>query len=199
MKNYLYILIFFFILSCSAGKSVYWCGDHPCINKKEKEAYFKKTMIVEVREFDKKKIKEDSEIEKLLNQAKLNEKNRILSEKELKKRSKIEEMEKEKQIKLAEKRRIKEEKEMEKQIKLAEKRRIKEEKEMIKEIKLEEKRRIKEEKEMIKNEKTKEEKVKLSSSSKKAEIQSDEFNALVEQIIKRNNSRPFPEINDIPK
>ena len=26
-----------------------------------------------------------------------------------------------------------------------------------------------------------------------------EFNALVEQIIKRNNSRPFPEINDIPK
>ena len=199
MKNYLYILIFFFILSCSAGKSVYWCGDHPCINKKEKEAYFKKTMIVEVREFDKKKIKEDSEIEKLLNQAKLNEKNRILSEKELKKRSKIEEKEMEKQTKLEEKRRIKEEKEMKKQTKLEEERRKKEEKEMIKEIKLEEERRIKEEKEMIKNEKTKEEKVKLSSSSKKAEIQSDEFNALVEQIIKRNNSRPFPEINDIPK
>ena len=199
MKNYLYILIFFFILSCSAGKSVYWCGDHPCINKKEKEAYFKKTMIVEVREFDKKKIKEDSEIEKLLNQAKLNEKNRILSEKELKKRSKIEEKEMEKQTKLEEKRRIKEEKEMKKQTKLEEERRNKEEKEMIKEIKLEEERRIKEEKEMIKNEKTKEEKVKLSSSSKKAEIQSDEFNALVEQIIKRNNSRPFPEINDIPK
>ena len=143
MKNYLYILIFFFILSCSAGKSVYWCGDHPCINKKEKEAYFKKTMIVEVREFDKKKIKEDSEIEKLLNQAKLNEKNRILSEKELKKRSKIEEKEMEKQTKLEEKRRIKEEKEMKKQTKLEEERRNKEEKEMIKEIKLEEERRIK--------------------------------------------------------
>ena len=105
----------------------------------------------------------------------------------------------EKQTKLEEKRRIKEEKEMKKQTKLEEERRNKEEKEMIKEIKLEEERRNKEEKEMIKNEKTKEEKVKLSSSSKKAEIQSDEFNALVEQIIKRNNSRPFPEINDIPK
>ena len=80
MKNYLYILIFFFILSCSAGKSVYWCGDHPCINKKEKEAYFKKTMIVEVRDIKKKSYKNNSEIEKLLKQAKLDEKNRIISE-----------------------------------------------------------------------------------------------------------------------
>ena len=29
------------IISCSANKGVYWCGDHSCINKKEKEAYFK--------------------------------------------------------------------------------------------------------------------------------------------------------------
>ena len=50
--------------SCAPNKKVYWCGDHPCINKKEKEAYFKKTMIVEAKEnftLDKK----DSKIEKL--------------------------------------------------------------------------------------------------------------------------------------
>ena len=36
---------------------VYWCGDHPCINKKEKEAYFKKNMIVEKRNLKKEKSK----------------------------------------------------------------------------------------------------------------------------------------------
>jgi len=53
MKNYLFLCVFFLIFSCTNNKSVYWCGDHPCINNKEKEAYFKKTMIVEVRELKK--------------------------------------------------------------------------------------------------------------------------------------------------
>ena len=56
--KYIIILIFsFFLISCSSRKTVYWCGDHACINKKEKEAYFKKTMIVEVKEINKKEIK----------------------------------------------------------------------------------------------------------------------------------------------
>ena len=57
MSKILILLIILLITACSTNKGVYWCGDHPCINKKEKEAYFKKTMIVEVRNFDKKNIK----------------------------------------------------------------------------------------------------------------------------------------------
>ena len=39
------LLIFFLlitIISCANSKKVFWCGDHPCINNKEKETYFKK-------------------------------------------------------------------------------------------------------------------------------------------------------------
>ena len=49
MKNLFFIFILFMVVACNNNKSVYWCGDHPCINKKEKEAYFKKTMIVEIK------------------------------------------------------------------------------------------------------------------------------------------------------
>ena len=54
MKTILYLIIFFIFTSCSTDKDAYWCGDHPCINKKEKEAYFKKTMIVEIKSSEKK-------------------------------------------------------------------------------------------------------------------------------------------------
>ena len=80
MNKILILFIILLLTSCSTTKGVYWCGDHPCINKKEKEAYFKKTMIVEVRDIKKKSYKNNSEIEKLLKQAKLDEKNRIISE-----------------------------------------------------------------------------------------------------------------------
>ena len=49
MKNYTIIIILFMLVSCESGRKTYWCGDHPCINKKEKEAYFKKNMSVEVK------------------------------------------------------------------------------------------------------------------------------------------------------
>ena len=55
MKKFFFLIVFFFVLSCSTNKGVYWCGDHPCINKKEKEAYFEKTMIVEVKNYNKKR------------------------------------------------------------------------------------------------------------------------------------------------
>ena len=77
MKNYYFLLIFFIIVSCSSSKQVYWCGDHPCINKKEKEAYFKKTMIVEIRESNKATDKNKSEVAKIMKQAKVDEKKRI--------------------------------------------------------------------------------------------------------------------------
>ena len=78
-------------MGCSTQKTVYWCGDHPCINKKEREAYFKKTMIVEIKDLKDKKFKKSGEIEKIINEAKTKEKVRIKNEKEHAKIKKIEE------------------------------------------------------------------------------------------------------------
>ena len=94
----------FLIFGCQSQKTVYWCGDHPCVNKKEKEAYFKKNMIVEIRVLNKNYKKNDSEMEKIISQAKLKEKKRIKDEKDLAK-----------QMKLEEKKRLKEEKDLTKQ------------------------------------------------------------------------------------
>jgi len=201
MKKLSYLILLFIIASCSNNKSVFWCGDHACINKKEKEAYFKKTMIVEVKELDKKNIKNDSEIEKITQQVIKDEKKRIKDEKELAK-----------QIKLEEKRRIKEEKELAKQIKLEEKRRIKEEKELAKQIKLEEKRRIKEEQDSTKKvlrskkmaikteKKASKQNVDITSNLylENPTIRPTNFSELVENITKKNTLRPYPDVNDIP-
>ena len=193
MKICLFLSIFFFIISCASTKSVYWCGDHPCINKKEKEAYFKKTMIVEIRDLNKNKYKDESEIEKLLQQSQMNEKKRIKNEKNLTKQAKLEE-----------KRRINEEKELAKQTKLEEKRRIKEEKELANEIKQEEKRRVEVEKTTLKKKIAKKQKkpsekgVALDSDIGNVKINLNKFSELVEKITKQNSFRPYPDINDIP-
>ena len=182
MKILLYLFLLFFLVGCeSYSKKVYWCGDHPCINKKEREAYFKKTMIVEVKEFEKKDKKSNSEIEKIINQAKLDEKKRIKDEKALAK-----------QAKLDEKRRIAEEKALAKQAKLDEKRRINEEKDL--------KKKISEDKKMLKKkQKNKQsQKVELSTKIGTMEIKTNKFGDLVNKIIKRNSLRPYPDINDIP-
>ena len=121
MKKLLYLFLLFIIISCSSGKKVYWCGDHPCINGKEKEAYFKKTMTVEIKELDKATDKNKSEVAKIMKQAKVEEKQRIKNEKYLAK-----------QVRLEEKMRIKEEKKLAKQVTLDEKKIIKKEKKATK-------------------------------------------------------------------
>ena len=121
MKNLFFLFILFMIISCSSNKVVYWCGDHPCINKKEKKAYFKKNMIVEMKSIKSKNYKNNSEIEKIMQESQKKEKIRIKNEKDLAK-----------QIKLEEKRLIKEEKDLAKQINLEEKKRIKGEKKSYK-------------------------------------------------------------------
>ena len=83
MIRLLYIIVFLFVIGCSSNKIVYWCGDHPCINKKEKEAYFKKTMSVEVKKLSKKNSEKNSEIEKIIQQARENEKQRVKNEKKI--------------------------------------------------------------------------------------------------------------------
>ena len=105
MKILLYLIILFIFTSCSTDKDAFWCGDRPCINKKEKEAYFKKTMIIEIKDLKKKASKNNSEIEKIIQQARKGEKRRIKEEKN-----------KAKQAKLEAKRKKKEEKYLAKQI-----------------------------------------------------------------------------------
>ena len=90
MKILLYFIILFIFTSCSTDKNAYWCGDHPCINKKEKEAYFKKTMIVEIKDLKKKASKNNSEIEKIIQQARKGEKRRFKEEKNKAKQAKLE-------------------------------------------------------------------------------------------------------------
>ena len=85
MRIFFLIVLSVSIYSCAGKQGVYWCGDHPCINKAEKEAYFKKTMIVEFREIKKKDKKEQTKLNKIIEQAKKDEKKRISDEKALKK------------------------------------------------------------------------------------------------------------------
>ena len=87
MKTLLYLIILFIFTSCSTDKDSYWCGDHACINNKEKEAYFKKTMIVEIKNLEKKTSKNNSEIGKIIQQARKGEKKRIKEEKKLAKQA----------------------------------------------------------------------------------------------------------------
>ena len=117
MKIYKYLTIFIFIISCSANKGVYWCGDHACANNKEKEAYFKKTMIVEVRNLNKKDKNKDSENEKILKQYQPVETKLVIKSEEL-----------DQQIELEEEQRANEAKRMEEQLKLEEEQILNEEK-----------------------------------------------------------------------
>ena len=175
MKNLLFLFILFMIISCSTNKNVYWCGDHPCINKKEKEAYFKKTMIIEIKDLKNKNYKNDSEINKIMQQAKLSEKKRIKSEKDLLK-----------QVRLEEKKIIKEEKDLAKQIKLEERRRIKDEKKLSK-------RKI-----VVNQKKQLKKSVELDPITENIKIEPSKFSELIKKITKKNSLRPYPDINDIP-
>ena len=193
MKILFFLLIFFMFISCSLNKKVYWCGDHPCINKKEREAYFKKTMIVEVKGSKNKSYMNYSEIEKIMQESQSSEKKRIKDEKDLVK-----------QLKLEKKRQIKEEKNLAKQLKLEEKKQIKEEKNLAKQVKLEGKRRIIDEKKsskrkiIVNQKKQLKKKVDLDAGNTNAEIKLGKFSELVEKITKKNTFRPYPDINDVP-
>ena len=200
MKSILYLIVFIIVISCSTKKGVYWCGDHPCINKKEKETYFKKTMIVEVKEIKKDTSKGNSDIEKIIQQARVDDKKKIKEEKDMSIQAKLEKKRKikqekylKKQAKLEEKKRIKEEKYLKRQAKLEEKKMIKEVKNLAKQIKLDEKKIIKNEKKISKQS------TKIDSDLKNIEIESADFNKLVERITKKNTFRSYPDINDVPE
>ena len=175
MNKYLYFIIFILIISCSTNKGVYWCGDHVCANNKEKEAYFKKTMIVEVRNLNKNDSETNTINEKILNLPKS-------------KKKAVEQ-----NINLEEKQRAKDEKEIEKQIELQEKKLAKQQRNLEEQIDLEEKEEIITKKKKEKNLST------INKVAENNEINSKDFDELVENILTRNSTRSYPKINDIPK
>ena len=175
MKNLFFLFMLLMIISCSANKGVYWCGDHSCINKKEKEAYFKKTMIVEIKTSKNKNYKNNSEIEKIMQEAQSKAKKIIKDEKDLAKQTKLEE-----------KMRIKEEKNLAKQIKLEEKMRIKDEKKSPK-------RKI-----VVNQKKQLKKSIELNASTENIKIEPSKFSELIKKITKKNILRPYPDINDVP-
>ena len=175
MKFFFFLFILLLTISCGSNKGVYWCGDHPCINKKEKEAYFKKNMVVEMRSAKKTDYKNNSEIKQLMQEAEGKEKIRIKNDKSSSKQMRLEE------------------KKLAKQIELEEKRRIKEEKKLAKKIKLEEKKQ---------NKKKKKSSIKKIDGNnekqlKKTEINLSEFSEIVEKITRKNAIKPYPDINDV--
>tara|TARA_B100001105_G_scaffold42141_1_gene30693 strand:- start:656 stop:1189 length:534 start_codon:yes stop_codon:yes gene_type:complete len=175
MKFFFFLFILLLTISCGSNKGVYWCGDHPCINKKEKEAYFKKNMVVEMRSAKKTDYKNNSEIKQLMQEAEGKEKIRIKNDKSSSKQVRLEE------------------KKLAKQIELEEKRQIKEEKKLAKQIKLEEKKQ---------NKKKKKSSIKKIDGNnekqlKKTEINLSEFSEIVEKITRKNAIKPYPDINDI--
>ena len=86
MKILTYFIFLIMLYSCVPKKGTYWCGDHPCINKKEQKTYFKKNMTVEFRKFKKDNKNEKSEIEKITKQAKIDQEIDIIKEKTIKKK-----------------------------------------------------------------------------------------------------------------
>jgi len=177
MRIYKYFAIIFFIISCSPNKGVYWCGDHACANNKEKESYFKKTMIVEVRNSDNDNGKILSTNEIILNQSESAEKKTIINDEKFNQKIKNEEKQMEENEKL-----------IEKLIELQEEKRAN----LEREIKAENQKLSMEKKEQL-----------TSSSFAKVleikEIKSKNFEEIVEKILIRNSSRSYPKINDIPK
>jgi len=85
--RFLFIIVISLILfQCSKEELVYWCGDHKCKNEKERIAYFKKNMVIEMRNLS--QINEDKK-KKAKTEAKLEKKKKIKKQKELKKQAKI--------------------------------------------------------------------------------------------------------------
>ena len=205
--KYFFILLFIILLSCTNKKEVHWCGDHACINNKEKKAYFEKTLITEIKDLTKQKRKK-SNFEIIKEKAGLD----LEKEKEEEFEDKIKVLSTEeqkalaKQLRLEEKQRIKEEKKLAKQSRLDEKKignEAKTEGDCTKLVKLHEKLKCKMDEKKANKAKSKKDdsKIKIEASviNEKDMDSSVEFNELVKKIHKKNLSRSYPDINDIPQ
>ena len=205
--KYFFILLFIILLSCTNKKEVHWCGDHACINNKEKKAYFEKTLITEIKDLTKQKRKKsDFEIIKEKAGLDLDKEKEEEFEDKIKVLSTEEQKDLAKQLRLEEKQRIKEEKKLTKQSRLDEKKignEAKAEGDCTKLVKLHEKLKCKMDEKKANKAKSKKDdskiKIKVSVINEKDMDSSVVFNELVKKIHKKNLSRSYPDINDIPK
>ena len=202
MKKFIIFFILFFAINCSQKNTVYWCGDHQCLSKKEKEDYFKKTMVVEVKSDQLKSKEKPSKVEIIIDQANIekgeniNIKN-ILSE----------------EVGLDEKVAIKKQKKLIREAKKLERKRLKEQKKQEritkklerKNLKEQEKLEIQAEKKLLADEKKfkKEQKNKIKDKKKVAENndqlnKSTTFSYIVRNILSRNTLKNYPNINNTP-
>ena len=174
MKSITFFIILIIVSSCSSyNKQTYICGDRPCINKAEKEEYFKKNMIIEVKKNKKEDKKKVSEVDQILDQALI----------------------KQKGIKKEERKLVKEKKYKDKELR-------RREKELAKQLRLEKKRKIKEEKKLAKlakkNKKLNKSAKKISKQQNMNDNFSD-FQMIVDNIYNKNTKKKYPDINKIPK
>ena len=206
MKFLFVLILTLFLFACTSSKQTYWCGDHACINNKEKKAYFEKTLITEIRDLTKQKRKK-SDFEIIKEKAGLD----LDKEKEEEFEDKIEVLSTEeqkalaKQLRLEEKQRIKEEKKLTKQSRLDEKKignEAKAEGDCTKLVKLHEKLKCMMGKKKANKAKSKknDSKINLGANvtNEKNIDSSVEFSELTKKIHKKNLSRSYPDINDIP-
>ena len=180
MKFLFVLILTLFLFACTSSKQTYWCGDHACINNKEKESYFKKTMIVEVRNLEKRKSTE-TDLEIIKKQAGIEDKNKVEDVEKLEEKTALNE------------------KELIEKVRIDKNRRIDKQKQLAKQTRLEEKRRIKEEKKFLKKNNSKEDKIILDVGVASLKISSTKFDELMDNIRKKNIVKSYPDINNIPE
>ena len=61
--NYLILIFIIILTSCSKPKSVFICGDHVCVNKKEANKYFEENLSIQVKILNKNELDEPDLIE----------------------------------------------------------------------------------------------------------------------------------------
>ena len=61
--NYLILIFIIILTSCSKPKSVFICGDHVCVNKKEANKYFEENLSIQVKIINKNELDEPDLIE----------------------------------------------------------------------------------------------------------------------------------------
>ena len=89
MRFLLIFFMIFFVTECSKEKLVYWCGDHACVNEKERVTYFEKTMTIEMRKANDNTKKDKEKAKEIKEKLKAEKKYKTKKAKEMKKQAKI--------------------------------------------------------------------------------------------------------------
>ena len=183
MRKILFFVFFFIIIGCSKPKTVFICGDHVCVNKKEAEQYFEENLTLEVKIINKKE-------KKILDLVQLNLQS---DSKGIKKIAIINKKETDKQIKTLSKDEIKKVKSKIKKLKKAEDLKIKENKDKQSKLK------VKLPKNSIKKNKIKKKKIINNANNNVVDIctilKKCSIDEISKYLIKQGKNKKFPDIN----